>query len=355
MVGMYMTTVPTPFGSPPKNLSAGREAVQVKNCSTYWKDLFEQKEDASKVCSHACHTIQREVKINEVETRDGVEYRVCVCTGQDKDKDADKDEDKDEDNDKQEEESGPCAVAGMDSKENDLPECPCPNFYDRPFPMFFLIGYAAYGAFVIASVFTMIIQCCAQSILCCVGCSKPVQDESDIHWARCCCSAGGAFCCIPKAKLPAIQSSVAKIYGCVVLDLLAASTGFPGLGIALLGYLSANSPSEHRAAYYRVGLIYIACQLVIGVLYFTMVFALLGYALSIWISWAYVMTLGSLIRLPCQRSYAARWLSPNASRNSSNTSFQDSAVPAVITVPFSQIAAEPLLVAKEVSTTKSYV
>jgi hypothetical protein len=299
------------------------------NCTaSLLKKFASPDEDEQSLCESACRNIDRRVEINEWEkTNDGTDRRrVCVCSPIDE-------SEKEHENTDDDGKSRPCAVAGLrPASEDAMQECACPSSFLTRAQLLLL---ALYGLFVLGVGCCMLVQCFFQTCICLVGCTRPVKDEDDIHWARCCCKAGGAFCCIPAATLPAVRTTTPILYGAILVELTTAFFGFPGLGICLLGFLSKQAPAEHRNKYYVVGIMYVVATFMVGLLYSTFVFAVVAIGLQVFVSYCYICTLSALIRLPCKQGYAQRWLSGNASVMDSREE----------PVPFAAVAAEPLIVA----------
>ena len=311
------------------------------NCSAVWKNEFEeaagQDDDALKsVCSGACESLGRTVQSWGLDAA-GQDH-VCICNhyvlhhGH-------SDESTTDDVDK----NLPCAVAGMNGGDATIFDCKCPAVdYRRYFP---LIVAVLYGIGLTFFLLVSCVNCCAQTTVCLVGCTKPVSDENDVHWAKCCCPAGGAFCCIPQMNLPAVRMTTMSLYLLLAVEMFASSMGFTGLGIGLIGLAATAAPPAHRNAYYKVGLAYFCAVLLMGLLYISIIGIGAALVLQVFVSWCYICTLSALVRLPCKRAYKERWLTPNAAGNVAPY-VDPEQQPTVVTtanVTFEQLAAAPLL------------
>ena len=303
------------FGVPPTPGDADDSGLSLaNNCSTIWSDGFEKagKDDDAlhKVCSGACTSMGRAVQTSEYH-QGGV--NTCICNhyalhkhAREKSQVAAAPSTGDIDYD-----NLPCAVAGMNGGDTTIYDCKCPAVDYRGFAVLVVL----YGIGITVLLLVSCVTCCAQTTVCLVGCTKSVTDESDVHWAKCCCRTGGAFCCIPQMNLPAVHMTTTSLYLLLAVELLASSTGFTGLGIGLIGLVASSAPPSHRNAYYKVGLAYFLSVLLMGLLYISVIGIAAALVLQIFVSWCYICTLSALARLPCKRAYKERWLLPNATGN----------------------------------------
>jgi hypothetical protein len=319
------------------------DITEKKNCTDIWTDKFAKATDGTgavdvdEVCVSACGDIGRVVEVNEwVVLPSGDKRRVCVCSAVEEEK-----KNKKTKTPKTDDDTRSCAVAGLRPSDDDsMPTCPCAQ---EMLPYAQLVMLAVYALFLLVLACCGLVQCCAQLCVCVVGCTRRVKSDDDIHWAKCCCSAGGAFCCVPTAKLPAIRTSSSSIFALVAVDVCAAYFGFPGLGIALMGYTASNAtPMEHRNAYYRVGLMYICSTFLIGVLYVSVVFAGVAVVLQTFVSYCYICSISALLRLPCKKEFAHRWLSPDPATAPLSGSMVTIDPEVALDVPFMRVAATPI-------------
>ena len=335
--------------------------MNATNCDMVWGEQFStslSSEDKTAVCTHACGYLGRDV-LNSYTTqtdncgaKDQPSCTTCTCKAPPA-----HEEDGHEASAKAtpppsspstdtptkiDTSTVPCAIAGLNGDDTTILNCPCPNYHHR-FPMW-LVG--VWLSIIFVSLLIACIQSCATCVTCLVGCTRPVVDEEDIHWAKCCCSAGGALCCIPQMKLPALRTTTCKLVGLVLVEVAVSSMGFSGIGIILMGVTAQSATNAQREAYLKVGLTYFLSNIIIGILYVTIIGAGAAAVFQIFVSWCYICTLSALCRLPCRREYRERWLTAQPTA----AVFDPESAPVVVSgeaATFVQVASAPLISVNE--------
>ena len=276
-----------------------------ENC-TDWEELFPDFDDlrsSREGCEEACEHLERDVRmVSFIKPHTAI----CTCSAHPERPYPPGD------NEKNPTDGPACVIAGLrepatDPAKPSLPECPCHVNRNN----WMIVAVILWLLWLVVSVIILgeAISLIILLGVCCCAHSDP-SEASDIHYMRCCCKTGGAFCCIAQGKLAPLHISKKKLVLLVLLDCLIFSSGGPGgCGIALIGFAANLDAPATRRGYYIVGIAYIIAYIIVITGLSFVITSPLVVPVWIYMKFCYLHTVISLVRLPCKERYAERYLS----------------------------------------------